>query len=346
MTIPGDLYLSPADFFVSYARMKGTQKALPETKDYYDKQWRLMAGLFGIFHEKAEKRICEMWKERNMLERLVEQRNRAESFDIPDEVKFLPDVMVRQREELHRRGIALLEIYEQMGGSLLAKIFPEIEGIRVLKSRLQELGLPLLPPDAAEEMKRHLDEIAASIKEEKPAHAAHSKPQDDITLPRMNAIKISEELKAREEIAQERDIELIRQRAIEQAVATRETVDAVLYDMPVKPFLDLTKGFPKISRVHFAPPVPPEPEVPPPLRERIWSVFFPTTKKPYPYVYIPGEEEPVGEPSPEYHELNERMESLRKENPSLFEKYSEARLRHAVEQIIRSERTREICNEW
>lgn len=345
MTTSGDPYLSPADLFVSYARMKGAQKALPETKDYYEKQWRLMTGLFGVFHEKAEKRICEMWKERDMLERLVEQRNRAESFDIPDEVKFLPEVMVRQREELHRRGMALLEIYEQMGGSLFVKIFSEIEGVRVLRSRLQELGLPLLPPDAAEEMKRHIDEIVSSIKEEKPAHAALSKPQDDITLPRMNAIKISEELKAREEIAQERDIELIRQRAIERAVATRETVDAVLYDMPVKPFLDLTKGFPKISRVHFAPPVPPEPEAPPPLTARIWSVFFPTTKKPYPYVYIPDEQEPVGEPSPVYRELNERMESLRKENPSLFEKYSEARLRHALQQMTKNS-TCGYLGEW
>jgi hypothetical protein len=128
-------------------------------------------------------------------------------------------------------------------------------------------------------------------------------------------------------------------------VATRETVDAVLYEMPVKPFLDLSKGFPKISRIHFAPPVPPEPEAPPPLRERIWSVFFPTTKKPYPYVYIPDEEEPVGEPSPGYRELNERMESLRKENPSLFEKYSETRLRHAVEQIREQNKTHG-CVEW
>jgi hypothetical protein len=336
MSQEADPYLSPADLFVSYARMKGAQKALPETKDYYEKQWRLMTGLFGVFHEKAEKRISEMWKARNLLERLVEQRNKAESFDIRDEVKFLPEVMVRQREELHRRGMALLEIYEQMGGSLFVKIFPEIEEVRVLRSRLQELGLPLLPPDATEEMKGHLDEIKASIKEEKPAHAALSKPQDDIPLPRMNAIKISEELKAREEIALERDIELIRQRAIERAVATRETVDAVIYDMPVKPFLDLAKGFPKISRVHFAPPEPPKPETPPTLRERIWSVFFPTTKKPYPYVYIPDEEEAVGEPSPEYRELNERMESLRKENPSLFQKYSEARIRHAVEQMTKN----------
>ncbi len=345
MTTPGDPYLSPADLFVSYARMKGTQKALPEAKDYYEKQWRLMVGLFGVFHEKAEKRICEMWKEGNMLERLVKQRNRAESFDVPDEVKFLPEVMVRQREELQRRGMALLEIYEAMGGSLFVKIFPEIEGVRVLRSRLQELGLPPLPPDAAEEMKRHLDEIKASIKEEKPKPVSLPKPQDDITPARMNAIKISEELKAREEIAQERDIELIRQRAIERGIATRETVDAVLYDMPVKPFLDLTKGFPKISRVHFAPPVPPEPEAPPPLTARIWSVFFPTTMKPYPYVYTPDDDEPAGEPLPAYRELNERMESLRKENPSLFEKYSETRIRHTVEHIIEV-RTPHGCVEW
>ena len=336
MTTPGDPYLSPADLFVSYARMKGTQKALPETKAYYEKQWRLMAGLFGVFHKKAEKRICEMWKELNMLEDLVEHRNRAESFDIRDDVKFLSEVMVRQREEIRRSGMALLASYEAMGGSLFEKIFPEIDGVRVLGSRLQELGLPLLPPDTAEEMKRHLDEIAASIKEEKPAHAALPKPQDDITLPRMNAIKISEELQAREEIALERDVELIRQLAIERGIAKQETVDAVIYDMPVKPFLTLTKGFPNISRVHFAPPEPPKPEAPPPLTERIWSVFFPTTKKPYPYVYIPEEEESVGEPSPVYRELNERMESLRKENPSLFEKYSETRIRHSIEQMTKN----------
>jgi len=120
----------------------------------------------------------------------------------------------------------------------------------------------------------------------------------------------------------------------------------VLYEMPVKPFLDLTKGFPKISRVHFAPPEPPKPEVPPPLRERIWSVFFPTTKKPYPYVYIPDEDEPVGEPLPAFRDLEERMESLRKENPCLFDKYNEARIRLVVEDIRRSEYIREECIEW
>jgi hypothetical protein len=336
MNTPGDPYLSPADFFVSYARMKGTQKALPETKDYYEKRWRLMTGLFGVFHEKAEKRICEMWREGNMLERLVEQRNRAESFDVPDEVKFLPEVMVRQRQEIRRSGLALLASYEALGGSLFVKIFPEIEGVKILGSRLQELGLPVLPPDAAEEMKRHLDEIQARVEEEEPKPDALPKPQDDVTPARMNAIKISEELEGREEDLLERDVEVIRQRVIERGVATRETVDAMIYDMPVKPFLDLTKGFPKISRVHFAPPEPPKPEAPPPLAERIWSVFFPITKKPYPYVYIPDEEEPVGDPSPVYRELNERMESLRKENPNLFEKYSETRLRHAVEQMTKN----------
>jgi len=336
MNTSGDPYLSPADFFVSYARMKGTQKALPETKDYYEKLWRLMTGLFGVFHEKAEKRICEMWREGNMLERLVEQRNRAESFDVPDEVKFLPEVMVRQRQEIRRSGLALLASYEALGGTLFVKIFPEIEGVKILGSRLQELGLPVLPPDAAEEMKRHLDEIQARVEEEEPKPDALPKPQDDVTPARMNAIKISEELEGREEDLLERDVEVIRQRVIERGVATRETVDAMIYDMPVKPFLDLTKGFPKISRVHFAPPEPPKPEAPPPLAERIWSVFFPITKKPYPYVYIPDEEEPVGDPSPVYRELNERMESLRKENPSLFEKYSETRLRHAVEQMTKN----------
>ena len=346
MTTSGDPYLSPADLFVSYARMKGTQKALPETKDYYEKQWRLMAGLLGIFHEKAEKRIEEFCGERKMLERLVEQRNRAENFDVPDEVKFLPEVMVRQREELHRRGMALLEIYKQMGGSLFVKIFHEIEGVKVLGSRLQELGLPLLPPDAAEEMKRHLKAIKPKVKEGEPKPVSLPKPQDDITPARMNAIKVSEELEGKEEMALERDVELIRQRAIERGIATRETVDAVLYEMPVKPFLDLTKGFPKISRVHFAPPEPPKPEVPPPLRERIWSVFFPTTKKPYPYVYIPDEDEPVGEPLPAFRDLEERMESLRKENPCLFDKYNEARIRLVVEDIRRSEYIREECIEW
>ena len=336
MTTPGDPYLSPADLFVSYARMKGTQKALPETKAYYEKQWRLMAGLFGVFHKKAEKRICEMWKELNMLEDLVEHRNRAESFDIRDDVKFLSEVMVRQREEIRRSGMALLASYEAMGGSLFVKIFPEIEGVKVLGSRLQELGLPLLPPDAAEEMKRHLDEIQARVEDEEPKPDALPKPQDDVIPARMNAIKISEELEGREENLLERDVELIRQLAIEQGIATQETVNAVIYDMPVKPFLALTKGFPNISRVHFAPPEPPKPEAPPPLTERIWSVFFPTTKKPYPYVDIPIEDEIIGEPSPAYRELNERMESLRKENPSLFEKYSETRIRHSIEKMTKN----------
>ncbi len=67
--------------------------------------------------------------------------------------------------------------------------------------------------------------------------------------------------------------------------------------------------------------------------------------KPYPYVYTPDDDEPAGEPLPAYRELNERMESLRKENPSLFEKYSETRIRHTVEHIIEV-RTPHGCVEW
>lgn len=340
-----DLYISPVDLFVAYAMMKGTQAALAETKAYYEKRWRLMAALFGISYWSADERIAAWWPEKTMLERLVQLRNQEAIFDFPalvrgdmEEKGKKPLVYLRHREELHRSRASLLRIHETMGGELFEQIFPQILGVRVLWSRLEELGLPALPPDPHQEMIAFIDAI------DRPERTRPgSVPiNDDLNAEYIEMLKISEEVQARGELSLQRDVELIRQKAIERGLATAEFVDALIFDMPVQQFLDLAKGFPKVSRVHFRPPDLPKPQSPVGWFGKLRGLFLEQKNQDSEVMgSCPGDTEPPRGPLPEFVELNEKMELLRKVNPGLFEQYSEAHIRCSVERIINPG-----CCEW
>ena len=64
---------------------------------------------------------------------------------------------------------------------------------------------------------------------------------------------LSEEILARANAALAIDVAAVRKLALEQGLATEETIDQVIYDMSVPEFLKLANGYPKVSRTHFNP---------------------------------------------------------------------------------------------
>lgn len=338
MTPPPDPYITPADLFVAYARMRSTRDALPETKAYHEKRWRFMVGLFTGSHIISGQKL-EDWPS-SLLEALTRERIKLESCELlsrdPEQMNGGINLTLREqhKEALASKVKALREHYELMGGELFVKIFPEIEGMRVLWSRLEELGLPPHPPEPRAEMLAYLESRPESQQE--PAKAPITrKLRDDITRERLLSLKVTEEVRARKEEALQRDVELLRQRAVKLGLAPLESVDAFIFDMSAQDFLKLAKGFPTLSRVDFRPPDLPKPETTPGFLGSIVAIFRrKETPLPAP-LDIPEEEPPSPDP------LREQLQRLRKENPALFEQYSEARIRHSFERILNPG-----CCEW
>ena len=339
MTHSPDPYISPADLFVAYARMRSTRDALPQTKEYYKKRWRFMAGLFTGNYKISDRKLRD-WGS-GLLEALIRERIKIESCELLSADSKRMDSGISQtlrdqhQEALASKVKALREHYELMGGQLFVKIFPEIEGMRVLWSRLEELGLPAHPPEPRTEMIAYLK--SQPEEKEKPAkpRITKQKDDDDITFDRMFSVKVSEEVRTRKEEALKRDIELLRQRAVDLGLAPLESVDAFIFDMSAQDFLKLAKGFPTLSRVDFRPPDSPKPETSPDVLGHIISIFRrKETPLPTP-LDIPEEEPPSPDP------LREQLQRLRKENPALFKQYSEAHLRHAISRLRNP-----YCGEW
>lgn len=339
MTPSHDPYITSADLFVAYARMRSTRDALPETKAYHEKRWSFMAGLFTGNHIISEQKL-EGWPS-SLLEELIRERTKLEHCELlsRDPVRMNGGINQTLRDQ-HQEALsskveALRAHFELMGGELFVKIFPEIEGMRVLWSRLEELGLPPHPPEPRVEMIAFLK--SQPEEKERPAKPRITKQKDDdaITFDRMFSVKVSEEVRARKEEGLKRDMELLRQRAVDLGLAALESVDAFIYDMSAQDFLKLAKGFPTLSRVDFRPPDAPKPETSPGLLGSIISIFRRKETPPPAPLNIPEEEPPAPDP------LREQLQRLRKENPALFEQYSEARLRHSISRI-----SNPGCCEW
>jgi hypothetical protein len=324
-------YLTPADLFAAYALMKGTEDALPETKAYYEKRWRFIAGLFGIDH-RAPKRMHDDWSAgARLLEGLTRERNKLEYCELlPNHVSRLNGQIDEALYDQHKDALAskveaLREHYDLMGGEVLVKLFSEIEGVRVLRSRLQELGLPSHPPDPDGEMRAY-KESRKEQREDPKVPLRSQKFEDDVTFERLFSLKVSEEVEERGRESLRQDVELIRQKAVDLGLAPVESVDAFISDMSAKDFLKLSKGFPKVSRVDFQLPEPPKPDAPSGVMETIRSFFSRKKSTPPPSLEIPEEEPSARDP------IWEQLERLRKENPGLFREYSEAHIRHVITQ--------------
>ncbi len=327
------VYLSPSDLFASYALMFGSQEALPDTKAYHEKRWRFMAGLFGVDHREPGHREQDCLAGAALLKSLIRERNKLEFCTLLSPNHSGMSAQMDQalydhhKEALVAKVIALREHYDLLGGELFVKLFPQIEEVRVLRSRLEELGLPSRPPEPQGEMSTFLKSKMVE-KEEQKGSRQHHEMEDDITFDRLFSIKVSEEVEARGRESLKRDVELIRQKAIDLGLADAGSVDAFIFDMPVNDFLKLSKGFPKVSRVDFRPPESPKPETPSGIMATINSLFLTKKMPPPPPLDIPDEETAQGNP------LREQLERLRKENPGLFREYSQAHISHTLRLLL------------
>lgn len=340
-------YLSPDDLFTAFALMKGTKAALPETKAYHEKRWRFMAGLFGINYRALDQMVRDCDYGTGLLEGLIRERNKLEYSDLLSvDADGAWDKKEQELYDHHKNALAekvddLRGYYAQIGGELFVRLFPEIEGFRVLRTRLEELGLPSTPPEPRAEMMELLESRPVEKRETKPPQQIQ-KLKDDITRDRIIYLKVSEEVRTRRMESRALDVDMLRQRALNWGLAPAESVDAFIFDMPVQHFLKLAKGFPTLSRVDFRPPEPPKPAVSPGFLAQI-SAFL-SGKKPQAVpvpIKIP-EETPSFTPDP----LRKQLERLRKENPGLFKEYSDAHISHALRFIIAEQSYQDYVQEW
>lgn len=165
------------------------------------------------------------------------------------------EIEARHEGVIVRHAAALRSEYDKMGGELIESLFPGIEKKSVAVSRLYELGLPKKAPDPNKECWEWLDEHWDE--KELASDASDEKTEDDISPVRMDELKLSEEETLRQVSLTEYQMDQIRLRVIGMGLATDDTVDSVIYEMPVALYLELAGDFPKVSRVHFSktPPV-------------------------------------------------------------------------------------------
>jgi hypothetical protein len=253
---PKGFFITPVQIFIAYAEKRENEEALPRTQGYYEKRWRLIAGLFDIPFDLGTDDGLHKEGGFRLLDALLNCRTRASRmvpYPILEKGEWPildKEIYVSHQRSLSKKEEAIRYEYEQMGGELFEDIFPRIGEKHVSVSRLFELGLPLAPPDSQQEQCDWINEHWDDEEFDKPSPPI---PKDDMTPKQMDELKLSEEnnLKTERRIADEMD--QIRRRVIELGIATQENVDEIIYEMPVAQYLDLAADFQKISRVHFNP---------------------------------------------------------------------------------------------
>jgi hypothetical protein len=262
-TEPKGFFMTPLQIFVAYAEKRANEEALPKTQGYYEKRWRLIAGLFGIPFDLGSDHGLYKEGAFRLLEALLDCRRRATRL-VPDPIMERGQWPILDQENyfayqrsLSKKEKAIQHEYDQMGGDLFEAIFPVIGEKHVSMSRLFELGLPPNPPDPQQEecdwIQEHWDDVGL---EEPTAEKA----KDEISQKEIDFLKLAEEEHLRAERKISNQMNQIRLQVMGLGLATIENVDEVIYNMPVKQYLDLAGDFPKLSRVHFQPTCPPRPE--------------------------------------------------------------------------------------
>jgi hypothetical protein len=231
-------YLPLRLLFVAYARMLDTRKMFPTVRDYYEKRYRILSGLF-------EAHLADTLG----LDELASRYTRASSIDPCEGVILGSNGIDRlsgyisSMRELRRHAADMRRIYARLGVEWLIEHCPGIEERRVHVSRLKEFGIIPKPPNAVDECFKAMEMDAG---EEEPVN-------DDVP-----AFVSAELMRGEEEIERVRQanklaIPIVIERALAAGFGTPETIFQAIYDMNVQDFLKLADGFPKLSRVDFKP---------------------------------------------------------------------------------------------
>jgi hypothetical protein len=244
--------ITPEQIFIAYAGMKDTRHSLPKTKEYHEKRWRLTSELFEI---RTQIDGMVLFYECALLDGLASCWASASFYD-PLPSPHLgrhpePDfsIAASHRDSLARKAAAMRSEYRQMGGELILALFPQIKERHVSTGRLHELGLPLKAPNEAEECMEDFEQIFLDKEDDAPVESI----SDNVSREQMDKYMLAEEKLARANAALAIDVAAVRKLALEQGLATDETIDQVIYEMAVPEFLKLASGYPKVSRTHFNP---------------------------------------------------------------------------------------------
>lgn len=232
------LYLPLRLLFVAYARMIDTLESFPAIRDYHEKRYRILCGLFEV-----------NLADTNGLHQLATQYTRASSIDPCDGVVLGSNGVDRlsgyisSMRELRRCAAAMRRIYARLGVEWLIENCPGIERRRVHVSRLKEFGIIPKPPSAMDELLKAMEMDSG---EDEPV-------DDDVPQSVCDVLMRREEEIERAKQANKLAIPIVIERAVAAGFGTPETVPQAIYDMKVRDFLKLADGFPKLSRVDFKP---------------------------------------------------------------------------------------------
>jgi hypothetical protein len=244
--------ITPEQIFIAYAEMKDSRESFPKTKEYYEKRWRLISDLFEI-GTRTER--MAMFHESALLNGLASYWLSSSNYN-PLGTPYLgrhpePDfsIAASHKDSLARKAAALRSEYRQMGGELIIALFPEIKERHVSIGRLHELGLPFKAPNENEECLEHFEQSFLNEEEDAPVESI----SDNVSREQMDKLKLAEEVLARANAALAIDVAAVRKLALEQGLATEESIDKTIYEMAIPEFLKLASGYPKVSRIHFNP---------------------------------------------------------------------------------------------
>jgi len=229
-------YLTLRQLFVAYARMLTSRELYPAIRDYHEKRYRILSGLFDFDPQ-----------ENSGLADLADCYTRA-SFYNPCGGVFLGSNGVDRlsgfttgMRELRRHAANMRRIYSHLGVEWLIENYPGIEKKRVHVSRLKEFGISPKPPSA-------VDECIKAMESDEPEPV-----DDDVPTSVSDDLKRGEEARERARRETEAAVPVVIKRALAAGIGTPETVFQVICDMNVHDFLKLADGFPKLSRVDFKP---------------------------------------------------------------------------------------------
>ncbi len=244
--------ITPEQIFIAYAEMKDSRESFPKTKEYYEQRWRLISDLFEI-GTRIER--MALFHECDFLDALASYWARSSNYN-PLGTIYLgrhpePDfsITAAHKDSLARKSAALRSEYRQMGGELMMTLFPEIKKKHVSIGRLHELGLPLKAPNENEECMEYFEQSFLNDEEDDPVESI----SDNVSREQMDKLKLAEEVLARANAALAIDVAAVRKLALEQGLATEESIDQTIYEMAIPEFLKLASGYPKVSRIHFNP---------------------------------------------------------------------------------------------
>ena len=247
--MPTKPYITPKQVFIAYCKWRSSQGSFPKTKAFYEARWSLIAEQMGLSMEELHKSPSHDQPGIALLAGLVRKRAICSHYEVMDRLYIgeYPDLDTSIARShllsLMKKAHALRSEYDAMGGELFEKLFPEIKDKKITWDNLIGLGLPVKPPNQAEECLEFME----SDEEEPSEFPKHWTPEEIADMKRQ------EREEAEAKVAHDQLLDQVRMRAIEQGFGTMEQINHVIHDMPVGDFLKLVSDLPPLTRGDFRP---------------------------------------------------------------------------------------------